>query len=128
MLLYFAAVPNPLHGFYRALSIAERTPMPALKEQLPHIDMQCGILHTLEYERLVEREREQAQENEIETTQDAFISVDALHQVSELGKTGELLSFNRFYIMVNVNLVIHIDLPLLKIRKILLQKLDSFCN
>jgi hypothetical protein len=124
MLLYFAAVPNPLHGFYRALSIAERTPMPALKEQLPHIDMQCGILHTLEYERLVEREREQAQENEIETTQDAFISVDALHQVSELGKTGELLSFNRFYIMVNVNLVIHIDLRRQKIQKILLQKFE----
>jgi hypothetical protein len=124
MLLYFAAVPNPLHGFYRALSIAERTPMPALKEQLPHIDMQCGILHTLEYERLVEREREQAQENEIETTQDAFISVDALHQVSQLGKTGELLSFNRFYIMVNVNLVIHIDLRRQKIQKILLQKFE----
>ena len=86
MLLYFAAVPNPLHGFYRALSIAERTPMPTLKEQLPHVDMQCGILHTQEYERLVEREREQMQDSETETPHDGFITVDALHQVSELEK------------------------------------------
>lgn len=82
MLLYLAAVPNPLHGFCRALSIAERTPMPTLKEQLPHIEMQCGILNTQEYERLLDREREQVHENETETPYDGFISVDGLHQVS----------------------------------------------
>jgi len=79
-----AAVPNPLHGFCRALAIAERTLMPTLKEQLPHIDMQCGILNTQEYERLIDREREQAQESEIETPHDGYISVDGLHQVSRL--------------------------------------------
>ncbi len=77
-----AAVPNPLHGFYRALAIAEQTPMPTLKEQLPHVDMPCGILNTQEYERLLDREREQVHENETETPYDGFISVDGLHQVS----------------------------------------------
>jgi hypothetical protein len=81
MLLYLAAVPNPLHGFCRALAIAERTQMPTLKEQLPHVDMHCSILNTQEYERLLEREREQAVESEIETPHDGFITVDGLHQV-----------------------------------------------
>ena len=82
MLLYMAAVPNPLHGFCRALTIAERTLMPTLKELLPHVDMNCGILNTQEYERLLDREREQAQENEAETPHDGFISVDGLYQVN----------------------------------------------
>jgi hypothetical protein len=76
------AVPNPLHGFCRALAIAERAVMPTLKEQLPHVDMNCGILNTQEYERLTDKEREQAQESETETAHDGFISVDALHQVN----------------------------------------------
>jgi hypothetical protein len=86
MLLYLAAVPNPLHGFCRALAVAERTPMPTLKEQLPHIDMHCGVLNTQEYERLLDREREQEQESEIETPHDGFITVDGLHQVSRFIK------------------------------------------
>jgi hypothetical protein len=55
--------------------------MPTLKEQLPHVDMHCSILNTQEYERLLEREREQAVESEIETPHDGFITVDGLHQV-----------------------------------------------
>lgn len=83
MLLYLAAVPNPLHGFCRALAIAERTLMPTLKERLPHVDMHSSILNTQEYERLIERERDQAHESEIETPHDEFISVDGLYQVNE---------------------------------------------
>lgn len=90
MLLYLAAVPNPLHGFYRALAIAERIPMPTLREQLPNVDMDCDVLNTQEYERLTEREREQAQESEVETPHDGFVSVDALHQVSEIMKRNML--------------------------------------
>ena len=86
MLLYLAAVPNPLHGFYRALAIAERTPMPTLREQLQHVGMNCGVLNTQEYERLIEREREQAQESDAETPHDGFVSVEAFHQVSEMTK------------------------------------------
>lgn len=86
MLLYLAAVPNPLHGFYRALAIAERTPMPTLREQLPHVDINCGALSTQEYERLIEREREQLQETDGEIPHDGFVSVEALHQVSEMTK------------------------------------------
>ncbi|CAF2636731.1 unnamed protein product [Rotaria sp. Silwood2] len=86
MLLYMAAVPNPLHGFCRALTIAEQTVMPTLKEQLPQIDMHCAILNTQEYERLTEREREQIQEGEIETPNDGFISVDGLHHVLHHGE------------------------------------------
>lgn len=86
MLLYLAAVPNPLHGFYRALAIAERTPMPTLREQLPHVDINCGALSTQEYERLIEREREQLQESDGEIPHDGFVSVEALHQVSEMTK------------------------------------------
>lgn len=82
MLYYMAAVPNPLHGFYRALAIAERMPMPTLKEQLPQIEMQCSALSTQEYERFLEREREQIHENDIETPNDGFISIDGLYQVS----------------------------------------------
>lgn len=81
MLLYLAAVPNPLHGFCRALAIAERTPMPASKEELPQVEMHCAVLNTQDYERLVEKEHEQMQENEAETSQDGFVSVDGLHQV-----------------------------------------------
>ncbi len=80
MLFYMAAVPNPLHGFCRALALAERTPMPTLKEQLLHVDMHCSTFNTQEYERLLERE--QSQENEEQLPDDAFISVDGLHQVS----------------------------------------------
>lgn len=83
MLLYLAAVPNPLHGFCRALAIAERTSMPTLKEQLPNVDMHCSILNTQEYERLLDRERDQVNDNEIETPNDGFISVDGLYQVNE---------------------------------------------
>lgn len=81
MLLYLASVPNPLHGFYRALAVAERAPMPTLKEQLPQVEMHCVVLNTEEYEDLLERERRQAQENETEIPDDALISVDGLHQV-----------------------------------------------
>ena len=77
-----AAVPNPLHGFCRALALAERTAMPTLKEQLPHVDMHCSSFNTQEYERLVEREKELAQENEVVTPDDAFISIDGLYHVS----------------------------------------------
>ncbi|CAF4651988.1 unnamed protein product [Rotaria sp. Silwood1] len=86
MLLYMAAVPNPLHGFCRALAIAERTVMPTLKEKLPQVDMHCAILNTQEYERLTEREREQIQEDEIETSNDGFVSVDGLHQILHHGE------------------------------------------
>ncbi|CAF3645652.1 unnamed protein product [Rotaria sordida] len=86
MLLYMAAVPNPLHGFCRALAIAERTTMPTLKEQLPQIDMHSAILNTQEYERLIEREREQIQDDEIETANDGFVSVDGLHLVLHHGE------------------------------------------
>ncbi|CAF3610857.1 unnamed protein product [Rotaria socialis] len=86
MLYYMAAVPNPLHGFCRALAIAERTAMPTLKEQLPQIDMQCATLSTQEYERFLEREREQLQDNETELPNDGFISVDGLHQVLHHGE------------------------------------------
>jgi hypothetical protein len=86
MLLYLAAVPNPLHGLCRALSIAERTPMPTLKEQLPHVEIHCSTLHTQEYERLIEREREQAQDSETETAHDGFVSVDGLYHVSGFSK------------------------------------------
>jgi hypothetical protein len=121
-----AAVPNPLHGFCRALAAAERAVMPTLKERLPHIDMNCGTLNTQEYERLIEKEREQEQESETETAHDGDISVDGLHQVNIFISIDMffLLRFNRFYIMVNVNLVIHIDLLLLKIQKILHQRFD----
>jgi hypothetical protein len=81
MLLYMAAVPNPLHGFCRALALAERTAMSTLKEQLPHVDMHCSTFTTPEYERLVEKEREQAQ-SEVETPDDALISIDGLYKVS----------------------------------------------
>jgi hypothetical protein len=86
MLLYLAAVPNPLHGFCRALAIAERTPMPTLKERLPHVDMHCSTMNTQEYERLIDREREQAQESETETPHDGFVSVDGLYQVNRFIK------------------------------------------
>ena len=123
MLLYLAAVPNPLHGFYRALAIAERSPMPTLKEQLPQVEMHCGILNTQEYDRLIDREREQAQENEIEIPHDGFVSVDGLHQVNWLFFFDYIdLLTKRFYIMVNANSAIHIDLLRLKIPKILLRK------
>ena len=82
MLLYMTAVPNPLHGLCRALAIAERTPMPTMKDELPHVDMLCGTLNTQEYERLVEKEREQTQDGDIETVHDGFVSVDGLHQVN----------------------------------------------
>lgn len=81
MLLYMASVPNPLHGFCRALSVAERTPMPTLKEQLPQIDMLCSALATQEYERFLEREQMQVQEGEAESPDDGLISVDGLHRV-----------------------------------------------
>lgn len=100
MLLYLAAVPNPLHGFYRALAIAERTPMPTLREQLPNLEMNCGALNTQEYERLNEREREQAQESDIETSHDGFVSVDALHQVSEIVKSIIIFSSSSFFVGV----------------------------
>lgn len=75
MLLYMASVPHPLHGLYRALAIAERTPMPTSKEQLPHVSMNCGSLHTQEYERLIDKEAEN------DSLNDGYVSVDALYQV-----------------------------------------------
>ncbi|CAF1685436.1 unnamed protein product, partial [Adineta ricciae] len=86
MLLYLASVPNPLHGFYRALALAERTPMPTLRDQLPRVEMHCSILNTQEYERLAEKEREQALQNDIEITNDAHISIDGLFQVLHHGE------------------------------------------
>ena len=77
-----AAVPNPLHGIYRALAVAERTPMPTLKEQLPNIPMHCATLNTTEYERLVEKEREQVDDGEIEVPNDGYVSIDALYHVN----------------------------------------------
>ena len=76
-----AAVPNPLHGFYRALAIAEREPMPTLKEQLPNVRMNAGTLNTAEYERLLEKEREQADQGQSRVPIDGFVSVEALYQV-----------------------------------------------
>ena len=84
MLLYMAAVPHPLHGLYRALAITERTPMPTLKEQLPHVSMHCGSLHTQEYERLLDKEREQAEEREDRSPNDGYVSVDALYHVRNI--------------------------------------------
>jgi hypothetical protein len=82
MLLYMASVPSPLHGVCRALAIAERTPMPTMRDELPHVDMLCGILNTQEYEKLLESEREQTQDDEEDTVHDGLVSVDGLHQVS----------------------------------------------
>jgi len=85
--------------------------------------MHCGILNTQEYDRLIDREREQAQENEIEIPNDGFVSVDGLHQVNWLFFFDYIdLLTKRFYIMVNANSAIHIDLLRLKIPKILLRK------
>lgn len=84
MLLYMAAVPNPLHGLYRALAIAEREAMPTLKEQLPNILMNAGSLNTVEYERLVEKEHEQADQGQTKIPYDGFVSVEALYQVKKI--------------------------------------------
>ena len=77
MLLYMAAVPNPFHGLYRALAIAERRELPAWNEQLSQIVMHCGAFHTPDYDQLMNKEREQS----AETSHDGLISIDALHQV-----------------------------------------------
>ena len=91
MLVYMAAVPNPFHGFCRALAIAERTAMPTLKDQLPQVDMHCDVLNTQEYERLLEREQEDARESEVEIAEDGLISIDGLYFVCLLMNTDALL-------------------------------------
>lgn len=81
MLLYLAAVPNPLHGLYRALAIAERTLMPTLRKQLPHVTMHCPSLSTQEYDRLLEKEREQADNGVIHVPNEGLVSIDSLYYV-----------------------------------------------
>jgi len=86
MLLYMAAVPNPLHGLCRALAIAEHEAMPTLKEQLPNLLMDASTLNTPEYERLLEKERELADQGQIRVPYDGFVSAEALYQILHHGE------------------------------------------
>jgi hypothetical protein len=98
MLFYMAAVPNPLHGFYRALAIGERTAMPVSKARLTQVPMNCPTLSTHEYERLLDVERAQTTTNNKEdddhdddgadvdherrASSGTRVSLDVLHKVT----------------------------------------------
>ncbi|CAF1537187.1 unnamed protein product, partial [Didymodactylos carnosus] len=74
MLLYFAAVPDPFHGFLRALSIAMNKPMP--KSDQYQLDMHCLTLNTVEYEKMLDKNEKHPH--------DALVSIDGLHLVSAI--------------------------------------------